>query len=112
MWSNAETTSRWVFQHFDSIVNIKCSKNIRRDLKVAAIRFREENLEERKEQLEKIIRLNKIVEEKDTSLYHSHIIHAFAFAVKGHWNSTLALAKIAIAISDNIEQSNEEFRLW
>ncbi|MGD1046994.1 MAG: hypothetical protein ABR936_16955 [Bacteroidota bacterium] len=67
-------------------------------------------LTEYRNQFEEVIRLSTEVERKDPTLYHTHIIHALAFAVKGHWDSTLTLAKIAISISDDLWKNEGEFR--
>jgi len=63
------------------------------------------------EELDELLELNKKVEEADKSLYHAHVIHALAFAVKGHWHATITLAKIAMAISDNLPETERGFRL-
>ena len=55
------------------------------------------------ESLEKLYILSKQVEEKDLSLYLAHVVHALAFAAKGHWYATLTLADIALAIVDNMD---------
>lgn len=62
-------------------------------------------------QLDELVGLNRKLELKDTSLYHAHVIHALAFAVKGHWQATLTLAKIAMAICDNMDSKERHFRL-
>lgn len=54
---------------------------------------------------EELYALNKAVESKDKDLYHAHLVHSLAFMVKGHWNASLTLAKIALAISDNLDAS-------
>ncbi|MGO9531723.1 MAG: hypothetical protein ACLP3B_11160 [Syntrophobacteraceae bacterium] len=54
--------------------------------------------------------LSKQIEKKDDSLYHSHVVHALAFGAKGHWHAAMTLATTAIAISDNLDKSERDFR--
>lgn len=64
-----------------------------------------------KEELDTLRKLSKKVEETDDSLYHAHVIHALAFATKGHWHATLTLARIAMAICDyHIDPTERRFR--
>ncbi|MBN1997280.1 hypothetical protein JW935_07000 [candidate division KSB1 bacterium] len=53
-----------------------------------------------KEDMDTLRSFSEKVETIDKTLYHAHIIHALAFAIKGHWSATKTLAKIAIQISD------------
>ena len=66
------------------------------------------------EALKNLYEFSKEVENEDQSFYHAHVVHALAFATKGHWYATLTLAKIAIAIADNIVSINKEIRgrIW
>ena len=56
-----------------------------------------------RDELNELRKLNTLVEERDPSFYLAHVIHALAFAVKGHWYATLTLAKTAMKICDEIE---------
>lgn len=60
-------------------------------------------------ELERLQKLNEDLEAADKTLYHAHVIHALAFAVKGHYHATLTLAKTAMAICDNIEPQERGF---
>jgi hypothetical protein len=62
------------------------------------------------EQLEKLYGLNKSIEERDNSLYLSHVVHALAFAAKGDWYATWTLAQIALAIVDNMDPAQRGVR--
>jgi hypothetical protein len=57
------------------------------------------------ERLEELYKLSTQLEEKDHSLYLAHVVHALAFAAKGHWYATLTLAEIALAIVDNMDSA-------
>jgi hypothetical protein len=46
----------------------------------------------------------------DPSLYHTHVIHAFAFGMRNRWDAVLTLCRIAIGIADALPQSDSEFR--
>lgn len=50
------------------------------------------------------------LEEIDKSHYHTHVVNALAFGARGHWYATLALAKVAMAICDNMRPSERKFR--
>lgn len=54
--------------------------------------------------------LNRKVIGEDQSLYHAHVVHALAFATKGHWYATITLAKTALAICNRLEQNDMEVR--
>ncbi len=53
--------------------------------------------------------LNKHLESADGTLYHAHVIHALAFAVKGHNNATRTLARTAMAICDNLPEATRGY---
>lgn len=59
--------------------------------------------------LEKLRKLNDKVIKLDPTLYHAHLVHALAFATKGHWYATLTLTNIAIAISDALDQDKRGY---
>lgn len=60
--------------------------------------------------LGKLRELNQKVEEIDPSLYYAHLIHALAFAAKGHWYATSTLANTAITICDYMDPSERDSR--
>lgn len=62
------------------------------------------------EKLRELYAFSKKVEDEDQSFYHAHIVHALAFATKGHWYAALTLAKMAMAIADNIHNIKTEVR--
>lgn len=39
----------------------------------------------------------------DPTFYHSHIVHALAFATKGRWDAALTLCKVALSIADRVQ---------
>ncbi len=58
------------------------------------------------------IDLQKIYEDirkDDPTHYHCHVIHALAYAIKGHWYAAQTLCKVAIRIAkDIVEHQSEE----
>lgn len=62
------------------------------------------------EQMAHLRELNRQVIDEDQSLYHAHVVHALAFATKGHWYATLTLATTALAICSRLEQNELEVR--
>lgn len=46
----------------------------------------------------------------DSSLYHTHVIHAFAFGMRNRWDAVLTLCRIAIGIADTLPRTENEFR--
>ena len=64
-----------------------------------------------KDNLKRLLELNDNVVKLDDSLYHAHVVHALAFATKGHWYATLTLANTAMAICDNMDPKTRKFRL-
>lgn len=41
----------------------------------------------------------------DGSHYHSHVIHALAYATKGHWHATRTLCRVALRTADGLPDS-------
>jgi hypothetical protein len=64
-----------------------------------------------REDLQELLELSKKLEEVDKSLYYTHVIHAWAFAAKGHYYATLTLATTAMAICDNLKKEERGYRL-
>lgn len=60
--------------------------------------------------VESLVKANEELMKVDSSLYHSHIVHALAFASKGRWEAAFTLCKIAMNIADSLPRSNDEFR--
>lgn len=61
---------------------------------------------------ERVVTLHKLcrqVENVDPSGYHIHVVHALAFATKGHWHATLTLATIAMEICRHIPEADRGF---
>ncbi|HWY20839.1 MAG TPA: hypothetical protein VNX26_06425 [Candidatus Acidoferrum sp.] len=46
----------------------------------------------------------------DPSLYHSHVIHAFAFGLRNRWDASFTLCRIAISIADALPSRDNELR--
>jgi hypothetical protein len=46
----------------------------------------------------------------DDSDYHGHVIHALAYATKGHWHAAKTLCKIALRTADSLQDENKNFR--
>lgn len=48
--------------------------------------------------------------EIDSSNYHSHLVHALAYASKGHWHAASTLCKIALRTADGVPKHHGELR--
>jgi hypothetical protein len=57
-----------------------------------------------------LLEANEELRKIDPSLYHSHIVHALAFATKGRWDAALTLCRIAMDIADKLPPADNEFR--
>lgn len=49
--------------------------------------------------------------ELDDSHYHAHLIHALAYAGKGHWHATLTLCRFALTIIESMKQEEQKGRV-
>lgn len=55
-------------------------------------------------------RLYEELQETDATNYHAHVIHALAFAGKGHWFATRTLCEIALLVVDDIPTNQKNGR--
>ena len=51
------------------------------------------------------------LEAVDDSLYYAHVVHALGFIARGHWQSGLSLARMALGIAMSLPKKVDEDRL-
>lgn len=52
--------------------------------------------------MSRLLDLNRQVAAADDQLYYVHVVHALAFAAKGHWHAALTLARTGVEIAEKL----------
>jgi hypothetical protein len=58
--------------------------------------------------LNEIYYLYRDLENTDKNLYLSHLVHALAFAAKGHWDASFTLASFALSIAESLDKKKRD----